>query len=290
MEESHLNRAQRAAVQATDGARLITECGVPPERISAMTFTNRAAREMQTRLRSLIGDSADEVSMGTFHSRLLRRYGDHIGVPSDFVIYDETDTKRSLRRILKEICERSPEPSELSAAADAISAAKNVGLSSERRAEGDMDPAHSAHTPSTRVRCGAPAPSTSTTCSREPCICSTNRPRRWRARRQIPARDDRRVSGHQRPAVPHLTRSRGHPRKHLRGRRPRPEHLQLEGLRYSELPKIQRGLSRSARDNPRDQPPFQRLHSQGRLGAHPPFRATERIREKGTERNQARWK
>jgi DNA helicase-2/ATP-dependent DNA helicase PcrA len=77
-------------------AHLVQAHGVPPHRILAVTFTNRAAREMRERVERLLGRRAEGLWIGTFHAmsaRLLRRYGERIGVPSTFLIFDERDTR-----------------------------------------------------------------------------------------------------------------------------------------------------------------------------------------------------
>ena len=120
-----LNEAQQKAVLATEGpvmvlagagsgkTRVLTfrvahllEKGIDPFRILALTFTNKAAREMRERITSLIGGTeALNVWMGTFHSifaRILRIEGHHIGYPSNFTIYDTDDSKRVVRNLIKE--------------------------------------------------------------------------------------------------------------------------------------------------------------------------------------------
>jgi DNA helicase-2/ATP-dependent DNA helicase PcrA len=119
-----LNDAQRSAVLHGDGpllvfagagsgktrvityriARLLSE-GVPPYRILAVTFTNKAAAELRHRLEKLAGDAARELWMGTFHSlsaRLLRRYGAELGLSQRFSIYDDSDQKALLTRVIKD--------------------------------------------------------------------------------------------------------------------------------------------------------------------------------------------
>ena len=122
----HLNDAQRDAVTHPHGpllviagpgsgkTRVIThriawliEQGAPPWRILAVTFTNRAAREMRSRLESLIGEEeGDRVWLGTFHRicvRMLRSQGQEIGVPRNFVIFDSDDQMQVVRSALKEL-------------------------------------------------------------------------------------------------------------------------------------------------------------------------------------------
>ncbi len=120
-----LNREQRAAVECTDGpvmiiagagsgkTRVLTyriahllNKGVDAFGILALTFTNKAAREMKERITSLVGGEARNLWMGTFHStfaRLLRREAYRLGFPPDFTIYDTEDSKGLLKSIIKEM-------------------------------------------------------------------------------------------------------------------------------------------------------------------------------------------
>ena len=87
-------------------AHLINELGVPPYRILAVTFTNKAAREMKGRLSGLIGVAADDVTMGTFHRvcvRILRAEADAAGLDRRFVIYDSDDQVNLIKRCLLEL-------------------------------------------------------------------------------------------------------------------------------------------------------------------------------------------
>ncbi|HXV86185.1 MAG TPA: UvrD-helicase domain-containing protein, partial [Gemmatimonadales bacterium] len=141
-----LNSAQRQAVEHRDGpllvlagagsgktrvltarlAHLVTG-GLPPYRILAVTFTNRAAQEMRRRVTDLLGREPDGLWIGTFHSlaaRLLRREGPQIGFTSQFTIYDEDDRLALVRRIL-EHHGRSPKAFPPKAVAYLVSAAKN---------------------------------------------------------------------------------------------------------------------------------------------------------------------
>jgi DNA helicase II / ATP-dependent DNA helicase PcrA len=118
-----LNEPQRAAVLNTKGpvmivagagsgktrvltfrmAHLIRE-GADPFSILALTFTNKAAREMRERIEKLVGSEARNLWMGTFHSvfaRMLRMEADKIGYPRDFTIYDSDDSKSLLKSIIK---------------------------------------------------------------------------------------------------------------------------------------------------------------------------------------------
>ncbi len=120
-----LNQPQREAVQHVDGPLLIVagpgsgktrvithriaylaqHVGVRPHNIAAVTFTNRAAREMRSRIEQLMGERAAGVSAGTFHSlcaRILRRSGAEIGIPRDFVIMDDDDQMGVVKQALEE--------------------------------------------------------------------------------------------------------------------------------------------------------------------------------------------
>jgi DNA helicase-2/ATP-dependent DNA helicase PcrA len=122
---SGLNEPQRAAVTHGAGpllifagagsgktrtlthriAYLIQEHQVSPARILAVTFTNKAAREMRERLDQLVGPAASRLWMGTFHSmcaQMLRIHGEHIGLPQRFVIFDSDDSQRLIKDVLKE--------------------------------------------------------------------------------------------------------------------------------------------------------------------------------------------
>ena len=122
----HLNEAQHAAVTHPLGpllvvagpgsgkTRVIThriawliEQGTPPWRILAVTFTNRAAKEMRSRLDALIGEEdSGDLWMGTFHRicvRMLRWHGQETGVPRNFVIFDTDDQMQVVRRSVKEL-------------------------------------------------------------------------------------------------------------------------------------------------------------------------------------------
>ena len=125
MNISSLNPSQQAAVTCTDGPQLVIagagsgktrvltykiayllERGVPAGHILALTFTNKAAREMKNRINQLVGETAARyLWMGTFHSicaRLLRQEAEHIGYTRDYTIYDSSDSKSVLKHIVKD--------------------------------------------------------------------------------------------------------------------------------------------------------------------------------------------
>jgi DNA helicase-2/ATP-dependent DNA helicase PcrA len=142
-----LNPAQREAVEAIEGpvlilagpgsgktrvithrvAYLIKLCGVSPQHIMAVTFTNKAAREMRERLEQLLGQAVEALTLGTFHAfcaRILRREGKAIGLDSSFVIYDEEDQLSLTKQALEEL-NLDPKQYAPRALHSAISAAKS---------------------------------------------------------------------------------------------------------------------------------------------------------------------
>ena len=144
---AELNPAQREAVEAIGGpvlilagpgsgktrviahrvAYLIKVCGVNPRRIMAVTFTNKAAREMEARLYRLVSSSVRELTLGTFHAigaRILRMDGNAIGIDSHFVIYDREDQTSLIKRGIQEVG-LDPKQYAPQAIASAITAAKS---------------------------------------------------------------------------------------------------------------------------------------------------------------------
>ena len=148
-----LNEAQRLAVENIHGASLIIagagsgktrvltlrvahllKSGVRPGSILALTFTNKAAREMKNRIATMVGaNTAKYLWMGTFHSifaRILRIESETLGYPSNFTIYDSSDSKNLIKSIIKELNldDKTYKPGVVSSR---ISAAKNNLVSSE---------------------------------------------------------------------------------------------------------------------------------------------------------------
>lgn len=86
-------------------AYLMSEKNIKPWNILAITFTNKAANEMKERVKNLVGETANDIWMGTFHSicvRILRKTIDRIGFDSSFIIFDTSDQKTMVKKILKE--------------------------------------------------------------------------------------------------------------------------------------------------------------------------------------------
>jgi DNA helicase-2/ATP-dependent DNA helicase PcrA len=152
-----LNPAQREAVLATEGpllvvagagsgktrvltyrvAHLINACGVKPNEILAITFTNKAAGEMRERLEDLLGPVARTIWILTFHAacgRILRREAQRLGYRSNFTIYDQADQVRLTKACLEEL-DRDPKRFVPRGIHAQISAAKNQLVTPEEYAE-----------------------------------------------------------------------------------------------------------------------------------------------------------
>ena len=154
---ANLNEAQREAAQTVEGpllilagpgsgktrvivhriAHLILDRAVRPHSIIAMTFTNKAAREMRGRLDALLTGRDRGLTMGTFHgvcASFLRRDGQHIGVDQNFVIYDAADQLSRVRHAMEEL-DISPDRFAPKVLHQAIGAAKSQLLGVEEHAE-----------------------------------------------------------------------------------------------------------------------------------------------------------
>lgn len=151
-----LNEKQKIAVETTEGPVLIlagagsgktktlthriatlVHAGVSPYAILSVTFTNKAAKEMRARVAQLLGRSHEDRSfmpyMGTFHSicvRILRQDGELVGIPKNFVIFDESDRQSAIKQVCKQLQldDKQFKPSIIS---NLISAAKNELISPE---------------------------------------------------------------------------------------------------------------------------------------------------------------
>lgn len=147
---SALNQKQQEAVTATEGpvlvlagagsgktrvlthriAYLIREKQVRPQRILAVTFTNKATKEMQERLHSMLGREAEALWVSTFHSsglRILRRHASLLGYTNDFTIYDDDDSKALIRDIVRRL-KIDEKKNPIQGFARAIDSAKNAGI------------------------------------------------------------------------------------------------------------------------------------------------------------------
>ena len=164
-----LNEPQQQAVLCTEGpllivagpgsgktrvithriAYLVTECRVPAWRILAVTFTNKAAREMRERLDRLMAASGQDVTMGTFHAicaRILRRHGAQVGLDRNFTIYDQDDQIDAVKSAMQ-LAEVDPKSYNPRALLSRISAAKSSLHDSRHMANAayDADDEYGAH-------------------------------------------------------------------------------------------------------------------------------------------------
>ncbi len=110
LSEAVVKRLEQAnELTKEERAELLESCAVlpcNPWQVLSITFTNKAANEMKERLALTVGDSANEIWAGTFHSicvRILRRFGEHLGYRPGFTIYDTDDVKKQINACLKEL-------------------------------------------------------------------------------------------------------------------------------------------------------------------------------------------
>ena len=150
---SGLNERQREAVEAIDGpllivagpgsgkTRLITYriayllrvVGTPSSRIAAVTFTNKAAREMKERIQTVAPYGSERLTVGTFHAfcaQILRRDGEAVGLDRNFAIYDDSDQLEMVKRGMRET-DVDPKQFSPRAILSAISSAKSQILTAE---------------------------------------------------------------------------------------------------------------------------------------------------------------
>ncbi len=148
-----LNPAQKQAVETTDGplliiagpgsgktrvithriAYLVRECEVSPYRIAAVTFTNKAAKEMRERLQRLVGSRSDALIVSTFHAfcaQLLRRDGAPVGLPSNYTIFDSDDQLGLIKQAM-ELADLDPKKFPPQAVRSVISKAKSILMDSQ---------------------------------------------------------------------------------------------------------------------------------------------------------------
>mgnify|MGYP003319935426 FL=1 len=156
-----LNPAQKDAVETVDGpllivagpgsgktrvithriAYLVREYGVSPYNILAMTFTNKAAKEMRERLDRLVGSRSDALTVGTFHSfcaKLLRIDGHCLGLESNYTIYDADDQNTIIKQSM-ELAEVDPKRNPPRAVLSTISKAKNLMWDSQTMLKNAVD-------------------------------------------------------------------------------------------------------------------------------------------------------
>ena len=151
-----LNPVQQEAVKAANGpimiiagagsgkTRVLTyriaylvDCGVPPHQILALTFTNKAANEMKSRIIKLVGEKANAIWMGTFHSifaRILRKEAEALGYSRSFTIYDSDDSLQLIKRVMERL-NLSKDQFNANAVRARVSTAKNQLITPQQYSE-----------------------------------------------------------------------------------------------------------------------------------------------------------
>ena len=265
----------KTRVLTTRIAHLIQEQRVPPYRILAFTFTNKAAREMRERVERLLGSRASDCWLGTFHAtgvRILRREAQRLGWERNFAIYDTGDSEAVLKELLgARALPRHVSPSEVR---QCISRWKNEGVGPRGAAEvaGDavervMAAAYAEYEQALR-RCNAfdfddlivkPVH----LFEAEPEVLAP-------LGRALPLRPGRRVPGHQRHPDAFHRAARWAARQPPRRRRRRPVHLWLARSAHRQHPRLRSALPGDAGDPAGAELPLHCQHPRRRQWAHHP--------------------
>ena len=233
----------------------------PPDRILAVTFTNKAADEMQQRAAALLGKRPErKPEISTFHSlcvRILRRHITHLGYPASFAIYDRGDQEGVARGVLREIkaAEGLLRPGDL---LYFIGRWKTAGVGPEQAAAlAQTDKEHLAAVGlpplSERAEVGRGGRFRRLAAVRRGTLPPLAQGPRRRGRPLRPPAG-RRIPGHQRQPIPHRQGPGGRPSQPLRRRRRRPVDLRLAGRRGGPHPRLPEGLARG-----QDRPPGNQL-------------------------------
>ncbi len=292
MDLSSLNAEQRDAVVHTDGpllilagagsgktrvivyriAHLIDSGCAGPGDILAVTFTNKAADEMRSRVEQLVGEECRQVWLSTFHSlcaRLLRREAPAIGLTRDFVIYDSSDQLAVVKHALKSlnIDDKLLPPR---AALSRISQAKNRMESPDDMRAGGWslrdDQIAKVYDAYRRALTDAGALDFDDLLLSTLELVETSERVRAVLLRQVPVRPRRRIPGHEPAAVPADPAARRAPSQPVRRRRSRPVDLPVARRRPAQHSRLRARLPRRARRPPRTELPVDAGHPRRRLG------------------------